>query len=84
MKAVKTRARFQCDFCKRRSTKSVMELHEKRCYRNPNRFCDYCENKGHITEEYGDGMSNDIPCNYCAKFDAKMKEEIEAREKNNL
>ena len=50
MKEVRTQQRYKCDFCKYRSTKSVMEKHEKRCYRNPDRFCDYCENRGYTTE----------------------------------
>jgi hypothetical protein len=90
MKKVKTIQRYQCDFCKKRSIKSVIEKHEKRCFRNPNRFCDYCNNKGYTTECHGDliedgdcGLSERVPCPYCASFDKKKLEEIEARENSN-
>lgn len=64
-----------------------MELHEKVCFRNPNRFCELCKNKGSYRECYGDyiyegdcGLGQDVDCPYCSKFDKKMLEEIEARE----
>lgn len=76
MKSVKTQPRFQCDFCKRRSTRSVMEKHEKRCFRNPDRFCDECGNTGEVTINVSDiadgvGGSFQSSCPYCSKFDAK-------------
>ena len=83
MKPVKVMPKFKCDFCQKRSTKSVMEVHEKRCFRNPNRFCDNCENKGYTEEDHGiDEYSNWIktPCFYCEKFDPKMLKEIQERE----
>lgn len=87
MKPVKTQPRYKCDFCKYRSTKHVMEKHELRCYRNPDRFCDYCENVGYTIECHGDliekgdcGLSERIDCPYCSKFDKKMLKEIEERE----
>jgi len=88
MKPVKTQPRFQCDFCKKRSTRSVMELHERRCYRNPNRFCDACGNKGSVTVWVNDvcegyGGSFEQPCEYCAKFDRQQLAEIEARERGD-
>jgi len=56
-----------------------MELHERRCFRNPNRFCDFCENNGYTIE-----TENDIDfkqsCPYCSSFDKKQLEEIETRE----
>jgi len=61
-----------------------MEIHEKRCFRNPNRFCDYCDNTGVVTDsiDYPGGTHyEESECPYCAKFDKKMKEEIEEREK---
>ena len=48
-----------------------MEKHEKRCFRNPNRFCDACGNTGKVVE---------VDCTYCSKFDAKQLAEIEAYE----
>ena len=84
MKEVKTQKRYKCDFCKRRSTKAVMLLHEKRCYRNPARFCDYCKNKGYTDESVGgDGelsMWEKVDCPYCSKFSATQLKEIETRE----
>ena len=83
MKPVRTLPRFKCDFCSRRSTAQSMAKHEPRCFRNPNRFCDYCENTGFTDMD----MSFDIydyhekmPCHYCAKFNVKQLAEIEARE----
>lgn len=82
MKPVKTLPRFKCDFCQRRSTKKVMELHEKRCFRNPNRFCDYCKNKGFIMEDIAEGFPlQKFDCIYCSKFDPKQLKEIQEREK---
>jgi len=82
MKPVKTQQRYKCDFCKKRSTKHNMELHEKRCFRNPNRYCDYCENKGYTNETPDLQFAPlKIDCPYCKKFDKKMLEEIKAREK---
>ena len=66
-----------------------MELHEKRCFRNPNRFCDYCDNKGYTHEHIvGDGVNEpayyeDVPCPYCSKFNKQTLKEIEEREKKN-
>ena len=56
-----------------------MELHEKRCFRNPNRFCDYCQNKGY-TEYNEQGYILKDPCPYCGSFDKKKLEEIKLRE----
>src|ERR1039458_3706726 len=46
MRPVKTRPRWRCDFC-RYSSSSVtgMEVHERRCWKNPNRICDLCGNR---------------------------------------
>jgi len=83
MKAVKTMQKYKCDFCKKRGVKHAMEIHEKRCYRNPNRFCDACQNTGVLPrdgywnadeEEY----SNDCP--YCKKFNEQTLKEIIERE----
>lgn len=81
MKAVKTLQRYQCDFCKKRSVKHVIALHEKRCFRNPKRFCDSCGNTGEVEFHVdGIGMAK-APCEYCAKFDKKKSEEIDAYKK---
>ncbi len=84
MKQVKVMPRFKCDFCNRRSTKAPMERHEKVCFRNPDRFCPECKNTGIVERDEGFDIYTNIvkePCYYCSKFDPKMKEEIEAREK---
>ena len=81
MKAVRTLQKYQCDFCKKRSVKHVIAIHEKRCFRNPNRYCDFCDNTGEVSEviegvgEYTQG------CPYCSRFDEKKLKEIQAREK---
>lgn len=89
MKPVKTQPRFKCDYCNRRSTKSAMERHEVICWNNPNRYCDYCENKGYIEEDLGEGTEYSkivtTPCVYCEKvkeIKARVKKEAEAVEKN--
>ncbi len=84
MKAVRTQQKYKCDFCKRRSIKSAMERHEKVCYRNPNRFCGLCENKGFVRIDINnDGsLGYDEPCHYCSKFDPKMKKAIEKYEES--
>jgi len=76
MKPVKTMQRYKCDFCSKRSVKSVIAIHEKRCFRNPNRYCDFCDNKRYTMES---GFK--IPCPYCVMFDPKRLKEIEEREK---
>lgn len=92
MKPVKVMPKFKCDFCKKRSIRSVMELHEKRCFRNPNRFCEFCDNKGVYTETYGDlvydgdgGLRDDnVKCPYCSRFNPEQLKQIEAREQDLL
>ncbi len=91
MKPVRTQQRYKCDFCKRKSAKTSMIAHEKICFRNPNRFCELCQNKGSYTEVHGDlieegdgGLSEEIECIYCSKFDKKMLKEIEKREKSEV
>jgi len=89
MKPIKTQQKFQCDFCKKRSVKSVIAKHEQRCFRNPNRFCDNCENKGYVivrfVEDFNDVISGvrklfTEPCKYCEKFNPTQLAEIEAYE----
>ena len=83
---VKTLQKYKCDFCKKRSVKHIIALHEKRCFRNPNRFCDYCKNTGKATETDGTDYDNPIKvdCRYCAKFDKKMLKEIREREMDEV
>ena len=60
-----------------------MELHEKRCFRNPDRYCDYCHNDGTVIEDDGGSYGYRVPCPYCAKFDETIKTQKEW-EKDNL
>lgn len=55
MREVKTKPKFKYDFCRRTSMKEAMKLHEGRCYRNPNRYCDGCENTGRTSEFHENG-----------------------------
>ena len=85
MKEVKTQKRYKCDFCQRRSTKSVMELHEKRCFRNPSRFCDFCENQGYTEETILEGYATQkVDCPYCGKFNPQQLKEIKEREQKEI
>lgn len=80
MKLVKTKPKFRCDFCKHTSTKKRMEWHEKMCFRNPDRYCDYCDNRGHTLDtdaEYGEVTTREIPCPHCVKFDKEKLKDIE-------
>lgn len=78
---VKTQKRYKCDFCKRRSVKSVIARHETTCYRNPNRICYLCENSKVV--DAGADYPIDVPCPECERFDKNKLTEIEAREKGN-
>lgn len=87
MKEVKVQRRYRCNFCKYKATKRRMEWHEPMCFRNPERFCENCRNRGYTTECHGDliekddcGLSEEIPCPYCSRLDKKMLEEIKTRE----
>ena len=80
MEKVRTMQKYKCDYCQKRSVKHVIEKHEKRCYRNPNRFCDYCDNKGYTMVDVADYHTIKVDCPYCKKFDEKMLKEIENRE----
>lgn len=63
-----------------------MERHERRCFRNPNRFCDNCQNKGFTRVHLaGDGVTEpayyeDQKCYYCTLRDPKIEEGIAAYE----
>ena len=56
---------YGCDFCKRTNVwKATMERHEKMCYYNPNRECEFCDGSGTIQLWTG-GSSSDEPCHAC-------------------
>lgn len=79
MRPVKTQPRFHCDFCSRVSTRASMERHEGICWRNPDRFCPSCENRGHVVEIHqeaydgpnmnliGPELSEKYPCPWCSQ-----------------
>jgi len=80
MKLVTTRQKYKCDFCKKRGIRSAIEKHERRCFRNPDRFCDNCENKGFIVEDYDNipgALRAEVPCHYCAQRDLEKEKEID-------
>ena len=81
MKVVRTLQKYKCDFCNYRSIKHVVATHEKRCFRNPDRYCDYCENKGYIMEHYEEHGSQKLDCPYCASFNKDKLKAIEEYEK---
>ena len=64
MRLVKSRLKYKCDFCSRTSMKKSMERHEKICWKNPNRYCELCRNKGYVIEDF----DVEIPCIYCSKY----------------
>jgi len=72
MKAIKTRPKFKCDFCKRKNVKHIMEKHEPSCYLNPKRMCQSCNNTGKTYEDfdnsYGGLTQVQMDCRYCAKY----------------
>lgn len=72
MKSVKVMPRFQCDFCRRRSTLPAMKKHEQRCFKNPNRYCDACKNTKKVMgeEEHPEYVKEvEVDCLYCLKYD---------------
>lgn len=62
MKQVKVYPKFKCDFCKKRSTLSVMIRHEKICYMNPDRVCRTCDGGGYTQNEFNELST---PCDDC-------------------
>lgn len=61
-----------------------MIKHEKRCYKNPDRYCEACDNTGYWREDYEEGMHQDVPCHYCRTADEVkeiMKKEEEERKR---
>ena len=83
MKLVKSKPRFKCDFCRRVSGKVAMENHEKICYKNPNRFCENCKNKGETYEYYDEGLYQTSPCPYCKTAD-EIKELEAQKERERI
>lgn len=85
MKPIKTKPRFCCDFYSFSATEPTVAKHEKICWRNPNRFCETCKNRGYYTEVHGDlveegdgGLSEDIPCPYCSQFKPQFDDNADA------
>jgi hypothetical protein len=75
MKLIKSKPRYRCDFCKHTSMEAAMKRHEVICFRNPDRYCELCGNKGEYTEVYDEGLSQTIPCYYYSKFDPTKLED---------
>ena len=69
MRLVKQRPKYRCDFCRHTSTKEAMEVHERRCWKNPNRYCDACENTGRVVIDEGMGLTGYVDCWACTQFD---------------
>ena len=67
MRLIKTRPRFHCDFCSHTATEEAMRRHEPICWKNPNRHCPSCDDKGvYPGEDLGDGLYlPGEPCYYC-------------------
>lgn len=74
MKLIKTKPRYKCDFCRHTAGLVGMTTHEKICWKNPNRYCDYCKNKGRTYESYGEGLGQYIDCPFCSKKQNKLVE----------
>ncbi len=75
MKLIKTKPKYRCDFCRHSAGIVGMTTHEKICWKNPNRYCEFCKNKGTYVEIHGDlieegdgGLSETLPCGYCSKY----------------
>lgn len=58
----------------------AVEKHEGICYQNPNRYCDFCENKGFFDETYDDVIGSEAPlrrpCPYCSKEDKELTQSL--------
>lgn len=73
MRLIKSKPRYKCDFCQHTSTESAMKAHEKRCWKNPDRYCDLCKNKGSYEVDIGFPYNNPIEkCWYCEKYDKSI------------
>lgn len=70
MRLVKQRPKYHCDFCSRTSTKEAMEIHERICWKNPNRYCETCKGTGKVYEDDGGyAYGRMVDCWYCKEFD---------------
>lgn len=65
MKLVKSKPRYRCDYCKKVAGEVQITNHEKICYKNPDRFCELCQNRKRLYEVEEDRVG--IPCPYCEK-----------------
>lgn len=83
MRLIKTKPRFRCDYCRHTAMQKAMEVHEKVCWRNPNRHCELCNDKGWTDE--GDGfIVNKVPCYYCKQYDATKVPPVEQATERTL
>jgi hypothetical protein len=67
MEPVRTVPRYRCDFCRHTSTRTAMEKHERRCFKNPNRWCSTCRNTGEVPSYPPDNFGAGEPCHFCTK-----------------
>ncbi len=75
MRQVRTVPRFGCDFCKKVSVSHIIAKHELRCFKNPNRLCDACQNTGTIP--YNEVMRTpERDCEYCERYQQFLKETL--------
>ena len=72
MRLIKTKPRYKCDYCRHTGMQRAIERHEKVCWRNPNRYCESCDNNHFIYIDHnGDGsLVEKQPCYYCNQYDA--------------
>lgn len=82
MRLVKQRPKYHCDFCNHTSTKEAMERHERICWKNPNRYCDACQNTGKMREEYDYGAFIETDCWACSQFDLAKADPFAALKEN--
>ena len=68
MRQIRTKSKFKCDFCERATTRAAMEIHEKICFNNPDRYCGYCQNRGYVMEPFDvPECAVKVPCLYCSR-----------------
>lgn len=44
-----------------------MERHERICWKNPNRFCENCNNRGYHSEHENGIIYHQEPCYFCSQ-----------------
>lgn len=66
MKLIKSKPRYKCDYCNYSAGMLAVTNHEGICWKNPNRYCDYCKNEGKTYAGYGLGLGEYLPCPYCS------------------